>query len=124
MPALFNNIPDDLMIGIDETPLQYSPNQRGSYVTGLDSAVWIAGESDRRQATATPCTTKSGELAVMQLIWRGKTTQCLPHMSEVTKDRTRRMGIFNDFAEKKCQTSRTWSTLLGKVAKFSLDRCD
>ena len=36
-------IPDDFIIGVDETPLHYIPSQRGTYVTGGAEAVFIAG---------------------------------------------------------------------------------
>ena len=36
-------IPDDFIIGVDETPLHYIPTQRGTYVTGGTEAVFIAG---------------------------------------------------------------------------------
>ena len=109
-------LPDDFILGVDETPLQYTPSANGTYVTGNESNTFIAGDCDRRQATGTPCTTKSGELAVCQLIWRGKTTMCLPSLSEDLKARAAELGIYSDFAEKKCQNRRTWWTVMQKSA--------
>ena len=44
MPADWDGgIPDDLIIGVDETPLHYIPTANGTYVTGTASAVYIAG---------------------------------------------------------------------------------
>jgi hypothetical protein len=82
----------------------------------------MSGETDRRQATATPCTSRAGELVVLQLIWRGKTTLCLPHLTDAARERANALGIYNEFAEKKCQTSRTWGTLLDKVAAWAVRR--
>ena len=38
-----NGIPDDLIIGVDETPLHYIPCANGTYVTGNEAGVFIAG---------------------------------------------------------------------------------
>lgn len=131
-------VPDDMVIGVDETPLHYVPNSFGTYVSAAEDAVYIngmlqvhnrsshpilsTGEADKRQATATPCTSKSGELVACQLIWRGKTTMCLPHLSEAQRIRAKDLHVYCEFAEKKCQTGRTWKTLLNTLARYAANR--
>ena len=77
-----SGISEDLMIGIDETPLLHVLGASGTYITNSEAGTYIAGESDRRQATAAPCTNQAGELVTCQLIWRGKTPMCLPSLSK------------------------------------------
>jgi hypothetical protein len=44
MPSSWTGgLPDELVLGVDETPLHYIPASRGTYVTGAEEAVFIAG---------------------------------------------------------------------------------
>ena len=72
------DIPDDLIINFDQTPLSYicSPNhtlhQRGA------KSVPLISKGKKKQITGTFTLTKSGIFLPMQLIYQGKTARCLP----------------------------------------------
>ena len=68
----------DTTLAMDETPLQYCPKGRGTFQLPEESnrGVYIANGADKRQATATPVVTLAGELLLLQVIWRGKTSAC------------------------------------------------
>ena len=56
-------VPPSMILGVDETPLQYAPRIRGTYVVGERvHQVHVHGAADKRQCTATPATTMSGEV--------------------------------------------------------------
>ena len=73
-----NNIPPELIINIDQTPLpfilisKYTMNKKGA------KNVPIQGTDDYRQITGTFAVAMSGEFLPMQLIYEGKTPRCLP----------------------------------------------
>ena len=72
------NIPDELILNFDQTPLAYicAPNHTLE-VQGAKS-VPIVGEGKKQQITGTFTVTKSGSFLAMQLIYTGKTLRCLP----------------------------------------------
>lgn len=73
-----NNIPPELIINLDQTPLpfilisKYSMNQKGA------KNVPIQGTDDYRQITGTFSVALSGKFLPMQLIYKGKTNRCHP----------------------------------------------
>ena len=77
-----HDIPDDLIINFDQTPLSYicSPNhtlhQRGAKSVPLNS------KGKKKQITGTFTVTKSGIFLPMQLIYQGKIARCLPREIE------------------------------------------
>ena len=77
-----HDIPDDLIINFDQTPLSYicSPNhtlhQRGA------KSVPLISKGKKKQITGTFTVTKSGIFLPMQLIYQGKTARCLPREIE------------------------------------------
>ena len=72
------NIPPELIINIDQTPLpfvlisKYTMNKKG------ESNVPILGTADYRQITGTFAITLSGRFLPIQLIYQGKTDRCHP----------------------------------------------
>ena len=72
------NIPDSLIINIDQTPTKYVPVSRSTLAKKNSKAVAIKGSSDKRSITATLSITFSGKFLPMQLIYGGKTTKSLP----------------------------------------------
>ena len=73
-----HNIPPELIINIDQTPLpfvlisKYTMNKKG------ESNVPILGTADYRQITGTFAITLSGRFLPIQLIYQGKTDRCHP----------------------------------------------
>ena len=74
-----HDIPADLAINLDQTPLSYvSP---GKYTFNFKGAknVPIKGVDDKRQITATFAISAAGDFLRMQLICPGKAKICLPN---------------------------------------------
>ena len=75
---MWHNIPDDLILNFDQTPLSYicAPNhtlhQKGA------KNVPLIGKGKKKQITGTFTCTKSGIFLPMQLIYEGKTIRCHP----------------------------------------------
>lgn len=113
----------EMILVADETPLQYFPQTRGTFTqrsSDGNKAVYISG-GDKRQITVTPVVSASGTVPVMQVIWRGKTTRCMPSSSGAHP------SIFQTHAEKKCQTRATWSSLLTRIQRYAVEQrnvCD
>ena len=72
------NIPDSLIINIDQTPTKCVPVSRSTLAKKNSKAVTIRGSSDKRSITAIFSITFSGKFLPMQLIYGGKTTKSLP----------------------------------------------
>ena len=72
---LNHDIPLDLVLNLDQTPLSY-----GKYTFCLKgtTTVSIKGVDDKRQITATFTVSASGVFLPIQLIYQGKTKRCLP----------------------------------------------
>ena len=73
-----HNIPPELIINIDQTPLKYIPVGNETLAPRGETAVTIEGSADKRMITGTFAISLYGEFLPMQLIYGGKTTQCLP----------------------------------------------
>ena len=72
------NIPDSLIINIDQTPTKYVPVSRSTLAKKNSKAVANKGSSDKRSIAATFSISFSGKFLPMQLIYGGKTTKSLP----------------------------------------------
>ena len=66
------NIPDSLIINLDQTPTKYVPVGRTT------KTVTIKGSTEKRTITATFAISIRGDFLPMQLIYGGKTKKCLP----------------------------------------------
>ena len=72
------NIPDSLIINIDQTLTKYVPASRSTLAKKNSKAVAMKGSFDKRSITAIFSITFSGKFLLMQLIYGGKTTKSLP----------------------------------------------
>ena len=72
------NIPDSLIINIDQTPPKFVPVSRSTLAKKNSKAVAIKRSSDKRSITATFSITFSGTFLPMQLIYGGKNTKSFP----------------------------------------------
>ena len=74
----WHQIPDDLIIDFDQTPLSYvcSPNHTIHFKGGKSIA--LVGKRKSKQVAVTFLCTKTGIFLPMQLIYQGKTNRCQP----------------------------------------------
>ena len=72
------NIPPSLVLNFDQTPLSYVSLEKYTFDTRGSSSVPIANADDKRAITATFGVNAEGEFLDIQLIYKGKTTRCLP----------------------------------------------
>ena len=74
----WHQIPDDLIINFDQTPLSYvcSPNHTLHFKGG--KSVLLIGKGKSKQITGSFSCTKSGIFLPIQLIYQGKTNRCHP----------------------------------------------
>ena len=70
-----HDIPDCLIINIDQTPTKYAPVSQSAIAKKNSEAAAIRGSSDKRSITATFSITFSGKFLPMKLIYGGKTTK-------------------------------------------------
>ena len=68
------------LLAMDETPLQYVPKTQGTFQLAQETprSCYVANRRDKRQATASPVVTRSGEVVVLQIIWRSTSNRCHP----------------------------------------------
>ena len=71
------NIPESLIINIDQTPTKYVPVGRLSLAKKSAKTVTVEGNSDKRTITAMFVFSFKADFLPMQLIYAGKTTKCL-----------------------------------------------
>ena len=76
-----HNIPDELIVNIDQTPSKYVPTDRVTMTKKRSKHVSRIGSADKRTITATYSETLSGDILPFQLIYKGKTRQSLPKTS-------------------------------------------
>ena len=72
------NIPSELIINIDQTPLKYVPVGNTTLAPRGETSVTVEGSADKRMITGTFAITLQGEFLPIQLIYGGKTAQSLP----------------------------------------------
>ena len=73
-----HNIPDELIINVDQTPSKYVPTADVTMAEKNSKHVARKGANDKRGITATLAESFSGEILPMQLIYKGKTNRSLP----------------------------------------------
>ena len=95
------------------TPLQYCPKEKRMQVADQSKQLCLTTSSDKRQLTATPCVSGSGEVVCMQIITRGKTERS---QADVPPDCLLHDAMSQDHSEKKVQTGATFERLLRKLA--------
>ena len=72
------NIPDSLIINLDQTPTKYVPVGHTTLVKKNSKTATIKVSTDKRTITATFAISIRGGFLQMQLIYGGKTKKCLP----------------------------------------------
>ena len=73
-----HDIPEDLVINLDPTPLSYvSPGKYTFHPRG-EQNVPIKGVDNKRQITGTFAVSLTGEFLPIQVVYQGKTKRCLP----------------------------------------------
>ena len=72
------NIPDSLIINLEQTPTKYVPVGRTTLAKKNSQTVTIKGSTDKRTITTTFAMSIRGDFLPMQLIYGGKTKKCLP----------------------------------------------
>ena len=72
------NIPETLIINIDQTPLKYVPVSKETMAKRNSTSVTTEGSDDKRMITGTFAVTLGGNFLPMQLIYGGKTNQNIP----------------------------------------------
>ena len=72
------NIPPELILSIDQTPLKYVPVGDETLAPRGETSVTIEGSSDKRSITGTFAISLHGDFLPMQLIYGGKTSQNFP----------------------------------------------
>ena len=73
-----HNVPPELILNIDQTPLKYVPVGNETLAPRGDTSVTIEGSSDKRSVTGTFAISLHRDFLPMQLIHGGKTSQSLP----------------------------------------------
>ena len=81
------NIPETLIINIDQTPLKYVPIRKETMAKRNSTSVTIEGSDDKRMITGTFAVTLSGNFLSMQLIYGGKTNQSISRYYLVSRQR-------------------------------------
>ena len=73
-----HNIPDDLILNFDQTPLEYTCGSNRTMDFQGATSVPIVDKGKKQQITGTFTITTSGIFLPMQLIYKGKTNRSLP----------------------------------------------
>ena len=82
----WHEIPEDLKINYDQTPLPYICTGKRTYHTQGASNVPLVGKGKKKQITGTFTITMTGQFLPLQLIYQGTTDQCLPKGVEFPDD--------------------------------------
>ncbi len=75
---VMNEIPDDLIINWDQTPIHIVPTGEWTMHQSGAKIIPIANLDDKRQITAVLATSIKGQYLSPQLIYKGKTIRCHP----------------------------------------------
>ena len=67
------DIPDELILNYDQTPLSYVYAPNHALHTGGEANIPLIGKGKKKQITGTFTVTKSGDFLPMQIIYQGKT---------------------------------------------------
>ena len=79
--VLSHNIPDSLIINVDQTPSNYVPTDNITMAVTGSKHVTRKGANNKRAITVTLSETLSGEILPFQMIYKGKTERSLPKIS-------------------------------------------
>ena len=74
----WHEIPEDLIVNFDQTPLPYICTGKRTYHKQGSSNVPLVGKGKKKQITGTFAVTMMGQFLPMQLIYQGTTNRCLP----------------------------------------------
>ena len=74
-----DEIPPELIINFDQTALNYVPVSHWTMDQEGAKRVEVVAKDDKRQITAVFAGSSSGHFLPPQLIYEGKTSQCLPN---------------------------------------------
>lgn len=70
-----------LIVNMDQTGMRLCPSDSMTYETRGSKDVKVIGGEDKRQITVCVASSMDGDLLPLQLVFAGKTTQCLPQLS-------------------------------------------
>ena len=76
----WHEIPDDLIINYDQTPLSYVSSPNHTLEVKGTKSVPLVGKGKKKQITGTFSVTKSGLFLPMQVIYEGTTSRCHPRI--------------------------------------------
>ena len=76
--VLKHDIPLDLVLNLDQTPLTYVPPGKYTFYLKGSTTVPLKGVDDKYQITATFTVTATGAFLPIQFIYQGATERCLP----------------------------------------------
>jgi len=82
----WHEIPEDLIVNFDQTPLPYICTGKRTYHKQGSSNVPLVGKGKKKQITGTFAVTMTGQFLPMQLIYQGTTNRCLPKGVEFPDD--------------------------------------
>ncbi len=72
-------LPLGMQCAVDETPLMYAPQVRGTYEEcGRSKQITLVAAREKRMVTGSPLVTRAGEMLLFQIIFKGLTRQCEP----------------------------------------------
>ena len=81
--VLMNDIPDELIINWDQTPLHIVPTGNWTMHQAGDKIIPVANLDDKRQITAVLAVSLTGTYLAPQLIYQGKTERCHPQVDAI-----------------------------------------
>ena len=104
-----DGIPPYLQWALDETPVQYRFHERRMHVADQSKQVCVRMSNDKRQLTATPYVSRSGEVVCMQIITRGKTARS---HADIPPECLLHDAVYQDHIEKTVQSreSNFWAS--------------
>ena len=113
--AVLHNIPDELIINVDQTPSKFVPTCNFTMAETNFKHVAKKGSNDKRGMTVTLAETLSGKMLPFQLIYHGKTARSLPSVPFP-------VGFLLSYNEKHWSNEKETNSLLLKVLKPYVDR--
>ena len=82
----WHEIPEDLIVNFDQTPLPYVCTGKRTYHKQGSSNVPLVGKGKKKQITGTFAITMTGQFLPIQLIYQRTTNRCLPKGMEFPDD--------------------------------------
>ena len=82
----WHSISDDLIINFDQAPLPYVITGNSSLNEKRAKSVPLQGKGKKKQTTGTSAVSMTDDFLPVQLIYEGKTPQCLPKDAEFLKE--------------------------------------